>query len=203
MDNAVIIFVKNPVPGKVKTRLAAAVGNDKALAIYLDLVTHTLEAVENVTADKYIYFSDEMDAAIGQNGLAFTKAVQSGEDLGEKMKNAFRDVLNSGYKKVIIIGTDCPGISREILQQAFDELNDTDIVLGPAADGGYYLLGMKTLYPLLFDTIEWSTPTVLKATVDRCIQTNLRHQLLEELSDIDEEKDLVHFYKLLKQAGND
>jgi uncharacterized protein len=203
MDNAVIIFLKNPEPGKVKTRLAAAIGNSKALAIYIDLITHTLKAAENMAADKYIYFSDDMDASIGQNGLAFKKAIQSGADLGEKMKNAFADVLNSAYQKVIIIGTDCPGICPEILQQAFDELNNTDVVIGPAADGGYYLLGMKDLHLQLFDTIEWSTPAVLQTTIDRCTQTKLRYQLLEELSDIDEEKDLVHFYKLLKRAGND
>lgn len=203
MDNAVIIFIKNPVRGKVKTRLAAAVGNDTALAVYLDLLSHTLKAAENVTADKYIYFSDEIYVSIGQNDFAFKKTVQSGADLGEKMKNAFNDVFNSAYPKVIIIGTDCPGISPEILQQAFDELNDTDVVIGPAADGGYYLLGMKTLHPSLFDNIEWSTPAVLQTTVDRCTRTNLRYKLLEELSDIDEEKDLVHFYKLLKRTGND
>jgi uncharacterized protein len=202
MDNAVIIFVKNPVAGKVKTRLAAAIGNDKALDIYLHLITHTVNAAVNVAADKYIYFSDEIDTTIGQNA-AFKKAVQSGADLGERMKNAFSDVLNNAYHKVIITGTDCPGISPEILQRAFNQLAGTDVVIGPAADGGYYLLGMKALHPVLFDNIEWSTSAVLQTTVERCTQNNLQCQLLEELSDIDEEKDLVHFYKLLKRDNND
>lgn len=203
MENAIIIFVKNPVPGKVKTRLAAAIGNNRALQVYLELTAHTLKAVENVLADKYIYFSEEIDDSIAYNALAFRKAVQSGIDLGEKMKNAFSDVLNSVHQKVIVIGTDCPGISPEILQRAFNQLTNTDIVIGPASDGGYYLLGMKALHPQLFDNIEWSTSAVLQATIDRCIQTNLRYQLLEELSDIDEEKDLVHFNNLLKRDSND
>jgi rSAM/selenodomain-associated transferase 1 len=203
MDNALIIFVKNPVHGKVKTRLAAAIGNDKALDIYLHLVTHTLKAIVNAAADRYIYFSDEIDDSIGQKTTAFKRAVQSGADLGERMKNAFCDVLNTSYHKVLIIGTDCPGISPEILEQAFDQLNDADIVIGPAADGGYYLLGMKALHPQLFDNIEWSTSAVLQTTVERCTQNNLRYQLLEELNDIDEEKDLMHFYKLMKQDNND
>jgi rSAM/selenodomain-associated transferase 1 len=203
MNDAVIIFVKNPVHGKVKTRLAAAIGNDKALDIYLDLTAHTLKVAENAVADKYIYFSDEIDNSIGQKTAAFKKAVQSGIDLGEKMKNAFSDILNNSYRKVIIIGTDCPGISPEILEQAFNQLNDADIVIGPAADGGYYLLGMKALHPQLFDNIEWSTSAVLQTTVERCTQNNLRYQLLEELNDIDEEKDLMHFYKLMKQDNND
>jgi uncharacterized protein len=203
MDNAVIIFVKNPVHGKVKTRLAATIGNDKALDIYLDLTTHTLKTAANTTADRYIYFSDEIDNTIGQNAAAFKKAVQSGADLGERMENAFSDVLNNSYRKVLIIGTDCPGISPEIIQSAFNRLTDTDVVIGPAADGGYYLLGMKALHSSLFDNIKWSTSSVLQTTVERCMQNNLRYQLLEELNDIDEEKDLVHFYKLLKQDNND
>jgi rSAM/selenodomain-associated transferase 1 len=203
MDNALIIFVKNPVHGKVKTRLAAAIGNDKALDIYLHLITHTLKAAANAAADKYIYFSDEIDNTVGQKTTAFKRSVQSGIDLGEKMKNAFSDILNNSYRKVIIIGTDCPGISPEILQRAFNQLADTDVVIGPAADGGYYLLGMKALQPLLFDNMEWSTSTVLQTTVERCTQNKLRYQLLEELNDIDEEKDLVHFYKLMKRDNND
>jgi uncharacterized protein len=203
MENAVIIFVKNPRLGKVKTRLAATIGNDKALNIFLDLTAHTLKAVENAAGDRYIYFSDEIDTSIGQNALTFKKRVQSGVDLGEKMKNAFSDVLNCSYHKVLIIGTDCPGISPGIIQSAFNKLTDTDVVIGPAADGGYYLLGMKALHPRLFDNIEWSTSAVLQTTVERCTQNNLRYQLLEELNDIDEEKDLVHFYKLLKRDNND
>jgi uncharacterized protein len=202
MENAVIIFIKNPVPGKVKTRLAAAIGNDKALNIYLDLIVHTLRTVENVSADRYVYFADEIDTSIGQNA-AFKKAVQSGADLGERIENAFSDVLNNSYRKALIIGTDCPGISPEIIQSAFNRLTDTDVVIGPAADGGYYLLGMKALHSSLFDNIKWSTSSVLQTTVERCMQNNLRYQLLEELNDIDEEKDLVHFYKLLKQDNND
>jgi uncharacterized protein len=203
MDNAIIIFVKNPVPGKVKTRLAAAIGNDKALRIYLELTAHTLYAAENVMADKYLYFSDEIDNSICKNMLSFRKAVQSGAELGERMKNAFKDLFAASYQKVIVIGTDCPGINAVVLQSALNDLSDADVVIGPASDGGYYLIGMKQLHTQLFDNVEWSTSSVLHTTVNRCIHTNLRYKLLSELNDIDEEKDLVHYYRLMKQQSHD
>lgn len=203
MDNAIIIFIKNPVGGKVKTRLAATVGNTRALNIHLTLAAHTLKIAEQVAADKYIYFSDEIDPDIGPNTSPFKKRVQSGADLGEKMKNAFSEVLSALYKKVIIIGSDCPGINPEILQSAFHQLSDAEIVMGPAADGGYYLLGMKTMHPQLFDNIEWSSPSVLQTSINCCVHNNLRYKLLEELTDIDEEKDLPHFYRLVNQNGHD
>lgn len=199
MDNAIIIFVKKPVLGKVKTRLAATIGNEKALDIYRELVAHTLETVKKITADKFIYFSDDIDSTIGYSNIPFYKALQGGNDLGERMKNAFTDVLSNFYRKVIIVGTDCPGINAELLQTAFDKLANADIVIGPATDGGYYLLGMKSLQPPLFKNIQWSTSTVLEKTIKCCKENKLNYHLLPELSDIDEEKDLVHLERLMKR----
>jgi uncharacterized protein len=203
MGNSIIVFVKNPRPGKVKTRLAATIGDDKALAVYLDMLKHTLNETRKVEADTYIYFSEETDISIGNNILPSRKAVQSGKDLGEKMKNAFSEVLNSSGGKVIITGTDCPGINAEILQTAFNLLSGADIVIGPAADGGYYLLGMKALHPQLFQSVEWSSSSVFQTTINRCIENKLDYKLLDMLHDVDEEKNLVHYYKLLKQQQHD
>jgi hypothetical protein len=199
MDNAIIIFLKNPELGKVKTRLAATVGNEKALEIYLELVAHTLEIVKYIEADKFIYFSDEIDTAIGFKDLPFYAAVQQGEDLGRRMENAIADIFANLYRRVIIIGTDCPGINAQGLQSAFNKLTEADVVIGPATDGGYYLLGMSQPQPILFRNIEWSTSTVLRATTAHCINNNISYAMLPELSDIDDERDLKHLERLLKR----
>lgn len=197
MDNALIIFIKNPVKGKVKTRLAATIGDDMALAIYQKLIKHTLDIVKDVAADKFIFFSNTIDETIGHKNTPVHKAIQFGNDLGEKMKNAFERLFKSEYKCIIIIGTDCPGITSNILLEAFSKLNNNDVVIGPAMDGGYYLIGMKEMYGKLFEDISWSTSTVLHSTIKRCKINNWAYALLTALSDVDEEKDLVHLENLI------
>ncbi|KAA3436927.1 TIGR04282 family arsenosugar biosynthesis glycosyltransferase [Rufibacter hautae] len=188
---ALIIFVKNLVPGKVKTRLAATVGNEKALEVYQQLLRHTKEVCQEIHAHRVVYYSEQVE----ENGLwddGFAKAVQHGADLGQRMKNAFAEVLEQGFSKAVIIGTDCPGLTAEIVNAAFTMLEEKDVVVGPAFDGGYYLLGMKTLYGDLFETIAWSTSSVCETTLAKCRQSQLRYDVLPTLHDIDEEKDLVH-----------
>ena len=196
MDNALIIFIKNPVKGKVKTRLAATIGDDLALKIYQKLISNTLNMVKSVAADKFIYFSDSIDETIGYVNSPVHKEVQSGNDLGEKMNNAFAQLFKSGYKQVVIVGTDCPGINENILEKAFLELDNNDVVIGPATDGGYYLLGIKEIHNHLFEKIAWSTSTVLHSTIEKCKINKWSYTLLTALSDVDEEKDLVHLDSL-------
>jgi rSAM/selenodomain-associated transferase 1 len=198
MENAIIIFIKNPVLGKVKTRLAATVGDAKALKIYLLLISHTLQEVENTEADKYIFFSDAVVDEIGSNMLPYYKMVQHGKDLGKRMLNAFATVFAKGYKKVIIIGTDCPGINSALLNSAFKKLDETQIVFGPATDGGYYLAGMTKLVTDLFSNIPWSTANVLNESQSICKRQNKIFSLLQELSDVDVEADLIHYKLILK-----
>ena len=199
MDKAVIIFVKNPVAGKVKTRLAASVGNEKAVEIYLQLVYHTMEEVKNAEADKYIFFSDAIDDEIANQLPGAYSLVQHGKDLGKRMLNAFATVFNKGYKKVAIIGTDCPDITSVLLDSAFIKLNEKNVVFGPATDGGYYLLGMQKLVTDLFFHITWSTDSVLTQSISISESLDKTYDLLPLLSDVDEEKDLHHFYKILKK----
>lgn len=198
MENAIIIFIKNPELGKVKTRLAATVGDAKALKIYLQLISHTLQEVENTEADKYIFFSESLTDEIGSDKLPYYKMVQHGKDLGERMLNAFATVFDKGYKKVIIIGTDCPGINSALLNSAFKKLNETQIVFGPATDGGYYLAGMTKLVTDLFFNIPWSTANVLNESQSICKRQNKTFSFLQELSDVDVETDLIHFTQILK-----
>jgi uncharacterized protein len=198
MNNAVIIFVKTPVLGKVKTRLAATIGDEKALDIYLQLLSHTLLSVKEIMADVFVYFSDTIDENIFEFENIFFKKVQTGNNLGERMQYAFEEVFDLWYDNVVIIGTDCPGIDLDLLDESFEALDKADVIIGPAADGGYYLLGMKKLYPQLFEDINWSTASVLNSTIDSCKAQTLAHLLLPILHDIDEEKDLVHFTNMIQ-----
>lgn len=192
IDNALIIFVKNLIAGRVKTRLAVTLGDEKALEIYNRLLKNIHEKIQFLEVEKLIFYSDFLEDDIWEKKV-FKKEIQIGLDLGERMKNAFNKSFIEGYKRAIIIGTDCPGVDQIILKNAFAKLNDFDIVIGPATDGGYYLLGMKKEYSFLFQNIEWSTDVVLQQTIDLCKINQLSYFLLPELSDIDEEKDLIHF----------
>lgn len=188
---ALIVFVKNPVYGQVKTRLAATIGNKKALQIYQQLIQHTQSITQQLAVEKIVFYSDKIDANdLWQN--EYQKQIQTGNDLGERMMNAFNYVFQNNYLKAVIIGTDCAELTSEIIANAFNKLNENDVVIGPAADGGYYLIGMKELHQQLFTNIEWSTNKVLQITIERCQQNHLSYFLLEELHDIDEEKDLEY-----------
>ncbi len=127
----------------------------------------------------------------------FTKKVQSGNDLGERMCNAFNDIFELGYEKIIIIGTDCHELNPEILNNSFEKLDETDFVLGPANDGGYYLLGMKKLHEKVFQNKEWSTENVASETTDDIQKLGLSYFQTERLNDIDTEKDLGELTRLL------
>lgn len=192
MSEALLIFVKNLIFGQVKTRLAATAGNEAAINIYKELLQHTNSVTQSVDADKIVFYSSYIDEEDIWNSKHFKKQIQKGKDLGERMQYAFASVFEAGYEKAIIIGTDCPGIDKKILENAFAILNNYDLAIGPARDGGYYLLGMKKLYAELFKEVEWSTDTVLKQTIQKCRQLNLGYALLPVLVDVDEEKDLKY-----------
>lgn len=189
---ALIIFVRNPVLGKVKTRIAATIGDENALAIYKHLLQYTKQIVSLVDVTKHIFYADELNGNDLWDGNE--KYLQSGVDLGDRMKNAFNCVFAKGYSKVIIIGSDCFELTPDILNSAFDKLDRSDIVIGPAKDGGYYLLGMGKPNPYLFDNIQWSTNRVLHETIEIMRENNLSFSLLTELNDIDEAKDITFTY---------
>ncbi|MCB0456454.1 MAG: TIGR04282 family arsenosugar biosynthesis glycosyltransferase [Flavobacteriaceae bacterium] len=160
-----LIFTRNPELGKCKTRLAASIGNENALEIFKFLVSHTAKIALPVVADKYVYYAD----AIWENDLwdanIFHKRLQIGNDLGERMKGAFLQGFNDGYEKIIVIGSDLIDITTEAIETAFTTMQTHDFVIGPAQDGGYYLLGMKKMKAQLFENKAWGTDTVLEATL--------------------------------------
>ncbi|MEZ4874239.1 MAG: TIGR04282 family arsenosugar biosynthesis glycosyltransferase [Flavobacteriaceae bacterium] len=194
-----LIFTRNPELGKCKTRLAAKVGDRTALAIYTFLLKHTVQISKNVSADKYVYYSD----AIGEEDLwdlsIFHKRLQKGSHLGERMQNAFEQGFKDGYQKIVIIGSDLYDLTTEEIDQAFLALKDNDFVVGPAEDGGYYLLGMKSLRPALFLSKEWGSSSVLEETLAHLPKE--RTVLLPKKNDIDtyeDIKDIEVFQPFLK-----
>lgn len=189
-DTALIIFVKNPIPGKVKTRLAKSIGNERAVDIYLRLLQHTASITKHVEADKHLFYGDYVNEQDMWDNETYIKKLQKGTELGERMESAFKEVFTAGYRKVLIIGSDCADLKKEILEQACAELEHTDIVAGPTFDGGYYLLGMKQLHPILFADINWSTPQVMNQTLAAIQSIGLQYTFLPKLSDVDEIKDV-------------
>src|SRR5205809_861444 len=117
--HALLIFAKNPEAGKVKTRLAASIGNDAALLIYLRLLDHTVSITEDLTVDKFVFYSNYIEEQDLWNSKLYSKQLQHAGDLGKRMENAFRYVFQKGYEKVIIIGTDCPDLNAEMIMNAF------------------------------------------------------------------------------------
>ncbi len=186
-----MVFMKNPVKGKVKTRLAATIGNDNALEIYKMLLQQTAFVISTLNnCDKAIFYSDFVDENDLWGEHANQKYLQNGIDLGARMNNAFDFSFKNGYEKIIIIGTDCYDLKSEIIENGFEVLNKSNVVIGPATDGGYYLLGMKQLHQKLFENILWSTENVLNDTIQILKKSQLTYHLLPVLSDIDTEENL-------------
>jgi hypothetical protein len=187
--NSIIILIRNPILGKVKTRLARNIGAEHALKIYKYLLRYTKSVVTQVECSHLVFYSDFIEYKDIWDNDNFHKFIQSGSEFGERMYNAFKIALKY-HEKSLIIGSDCYEITPTILNNAFKQLDSYDIVIGPAEDGGYYLLGMKRLYSRLFRNKEWSTSSVLKDTINDIEKLDLSYYLLPVLSDIDEIEDL-------------
>lgn len=183
-----ITFTRNPELGKVKTRLAKGIGEKAALEVYIKLLEHTENVLQKINTDKCVWYS----VSVRQNDIwpddSYQKKAQFGNDLGERMLNAFKDAFQHNYEKVIIIGSDLYDLKPKHIEEAIEALNTNDIVIGPAQDGGYYLLGMKALHEKAFAPKNWGTETVLADTLNDLDNQNI--QLLETLNDIDHAEDL-------------
>lgn len=185
-----IIFYRNPQAGKVKTRIAATMGAEKALEIFIKLSMHVKNITENIPIDKIVFYSDVIERGDLWPDATYLKALQHGKDLGIRMKNAFDEGFNSGYHSICIIGTDCFELTEQVISRSFEALLSADVVIGPARDGGYYLLGMKKLYPGLFENKPWSTATVFRKTIEDLDLLGLKYTLLPVLRDVDTEGDV-------------
>nr|WP_230967905.1 TIGR04282 family arsenosugar biosynthesis glycosyltransferase [Nostoc sp. WHI] len=190
-----IIFTRYPEPGKTKTRLIPALGTLGAANLQREMTEHTIFQVQEL--QKVIDVSVEVRFAGGNLqlmqdwlGLGLVYQSQGEGDLGSRMARSLFESFQSGVEKVIIIGTDCPGVNTQILATAFEKLHSFDLVIGPAIDGGYYLIGLRQHIPELFVNIEWGTAQVFQKTVDIAQKLNLSQVNLLHLADIDRPEDL-------------
>jgi rSAM/selenodomain-associated transferase 1 len=192
-----IIFVKNAELGKVKTRLAKDIGDENALAIYLALIDHTEQVTRPVLAQKKCYYSDFIANSDVFSDEHYEKSIQKGEDLGERMYNAAKVSSGEWANKIIIIGSDCYDINSGVIEEAFKALDSHDFVIGPAEDGGYYLIGMTEPHSEIFLNKVWSTENVFLDTLLDIKKLKKTHYLLPTLSDVDTIADLPENLKRL------
>jgi rSAM/selenodomain-associated transferase 1 len=193
--NAVIVFARYPRQGRVKTRLSNTLTSEFATGFYKLMAEHSFDiclSLPQEEHDLHFFYDNVNDLESVKNWVdnRFSLHLQVGMNLGDKMKDAFRVIFKNRYEKVIIIGTDCPEITVNLLLKSFEELSYKNIAAGPSIDGGYYLLGMDKFYPFLFDEIEWSSNTVFAETIKRVTENKLSMFILPELIDIDTEEDL-------------
>ena len=196
--NILLIFTRNPELGKCKTRLAARIGDEAALEIYKFLLAHTEQLCRNLHADKVVFYSNTIPNTDIWDPDLYVRKLQEGITLGERMRNAFQWAFKKGYQNVVLIGSDLYDLKTEDLVEAFEILETRDFTVGPASDGGYYLLGMKELKEELFEDKVWGTPTVLGSTLRDLEGESVG--LLEERNDVDvyeDIKDVPVFQKFL------
>ena len=202
LTNLLVIFTRNPELGKVKTRLAKEVGDQPALDIYKFLLKHTVSITKNLGVTVEVHYSEEIQYNDIWDDAIYIKKQQIEGGLGEKMEEAFLSGFKNGYKNIIVIGSDLYDLNQEELEGAFKALETFEYVLGPAEDGGYYLLGMNTFNPNIFKNKAWGTDTVLRDTLIDLKDQQI--QLLDERNDIDiyddikEHEDFKQFLKHIK-----
>jgi len=184
----VIVFVKNKKLGKVKTRLAKTIGNEGAFKVYSELVNLTEKATENLSVDKRIYFSESIEK---NQWINDNKYVQSGIDLGERMKNAFKKGFEDGYKRIVLIGSDLPELTTNHINKGLASLKQHEVIFGPAEDGGYYLIGLSKMNNFIFENKPWSESNLLEETLNELKNKSITFATLDTLNDIDTYEDLI------------
>ena len=195
MRKCLIIFTRYPEPGKTKTRLIPVLGAEGAATLQRQMTQHKLAEVQKLQAVSKL--SVEVHFAGGNEqlmqdwlGSSITYQQQSEGDIGCRMASAFEASFEGRMNRVVLIGTDCPDLNAHLLVEAFQALEQHDLVLGPAEDGGYYLIGLRRLIPELFTGISWSTAEVLQQTQTMAQKLGLSAGYLPLLSDVDRPEDL-------------
>ncbi|MBE9028574.1 TIGR04282 family arsenosugar biosynthesis glycosyltransferase [filamentous cyanobacterium LEGE 11480] len=188
-----VIFARYPIAGQAKTRLIPALGAEGAAQLQRRMNQHTIAMATACAVPIQIRFCGGTATQLRQHlGNELNYQPQGDGDLGDRMANAFHDGFQQGHKQIVIIGTDCPFIDQAIIRTAFTALATHDLVIGPATDGGYYLIGLRQLLPELFQAIPWSTDAVLAKTLEIATANAVSYTLLPQLSDIDRPDDLAH-----------
>ena len=193
-SNCILLFVKAPVAGKVKTRLAAEIGEEATAGLYKCFVEDVLSMIKNVDSGLRLCFHppEAMSQVRQWLGDQYSYRPQRGDDLGERLKNAFAGAFEEGFSRVVAIGSDSPDLPEEFLVQAFTGLGSCDAVIGPSSDGGYYLIGFSkdSFATEAFDGIAWSTSAVCGQTQEKLKSCGLNIHLLPLWHDVDTRSDL-------------
>ena len=197
MKSILIVFAKTPILGSVKSRLSDKLGDIKTLWVYKQLLKKTKIAIQSIQQNVVVYYLGDRTDFFDQLFLNCKKHPQEGIDLGERMANAISTEFEKGFNQIIIIGTDMWDLNQENIKKAFKDLNNSDIVIGPASDGGYYLLGIKKMIPDIFQNKKWGSQTVLKETLKDL--KNYKVSFLKEKNDIDLLEDLKKHPNLLNK----
>ena len=205
--NHVIIFTRYPEAGKTKTRLIAELGAEGAAELQRAMAEHAIGAVRELAKTRPIsievrYQGGSPSLMRRWLGTDVLYREQNGNDLGDRMLGAFDEAFRDGAGHVLVMGTDCPGITAQILEKGFQKLERNDLVLGPAADGGYYLIGLNRVYPELFSTIPWGTENVLDLSLEIARLEGLSTSLLDRLHDVDRPEDLDIWRNIERSFGS-
>jgi rSAM/selenodomain-associated transferase 2/rSAM/selenodomain-associated transferase 1 len=202
-----LVFSRYPEPGKTKTRLASALGVEGAARLQREMAEHALSRARALAAGRPVRLEVHHDGGSAGRmaewlgpGLAYRP--QAGGDLGARMEHAFAEAFRTGAERVVLVGTDCPGITTTILRSAIDLLGVFDLVLGPARDGGYYLIGLRKQAPGLFRDIPWGTATVAARTLETAAELGLRAVTVDPLVDVDRPEDLPVWEREAGQTGD-
>jgi rSAM/selenodomain-associated transferase 1 len=204
-DRCLLFFVKYPEKGKVKSRLAAGIGNDSAVRVYKNIVDQMLSTLKKGPFPLFICFSPKnaQRPIRGWLGREYRYIAQNGKDLGERMRNGFLHGFAMGYKKVVLIGSDIPGLPMKYIEEAFKSLKEMDAVIGPAYDGGYYLIGFKdrTFFSQVFEGIAWGTKNVFDETMKKLENFRRVVYTLPYQRDIDTAEDLKYLKRRFRPTA--
>ena len=205
MSRVLIVFTRNLIKGKVKTRIAKKLGDETAFAVYRYLLKNIMKLTTNIKSDIQVsvYYSEFIDKADHWPGN-IRKELQKGDDLGTRMGHALSHEFSHNKQQVCIIGSDVFNLDESIIHSAFDLLSSHDVVIGPASDGGYYLLGMNNYHKELFEGFNWGSNSILSDTIKRIESLAMGYVLLPELNDVDEVQDIpAEIVNKIKQNTND
>ncbi len=201
-QNLLIIFTRPPQLGKVKTRLAKDIGDQAALDVYNFLLQHTLSITRELEVEKMVFYAGEVPKNDIWDNAIYNKKLQQGKDLGARMQHAFEEGFRLGFSNVILIGSDLYDLSQPDIEKAFTELENHEYVIGPAQDGGYYLIGMKQPDSVIFSNKSWGTSTVFQETLKDLRGKEISYleyrNDIDVVSDIKNIKDFQQFLQLKK-----
>lgn len=195
-NDQLIIFTNNPEKGQVKRKIAEQIGEDQALMVQHKLLQYTKEITKKLNCSKSVFYADRVDHNDLWDNMIYDKFLQQGADLGERMTEAMCEAFAAGKDRVIVIGTDCIELETYMIKEAFAVLESNDVVLGPAADGGYYLLGMRKFFPTLLEDKDWSSSDLLMDTILDLKKMNARYYLLKTLNSLNTPEDLDKLSKI-------